>query len=427
MATKYIIRIAALAATLLSAAACIYPFEVELGHNGEWPLVIEGDILIGDISTVSLSHVRPFNADPNDFQSFTATGYIEGEDGTRIMGESLYDKIGNDMVTSPSLASSSRILSSSSWSPSFTSEAALTFDTTPIQGNQRYRLHLTTLDLNGKELNTYESDWLEPCPAPTIDGLTYSNHPEYKELWIGLSMHCNGSHYFRWTFDEDWEYHSDVYTNLEYKVKEKKVDYYDVGTYNLYYCWKSAKSSQIDIFSTANQTEDRFEELAFHRIPLGDKRLQVLYRIQVHLDAISEKAYDYWNNIKQGSEGQGSIFSPTPSQMASNVHCISDADVQVVGYLNLSTRASATMYYDNGLNHFYIPGNLAERDDQKVSNSQKDSLAYWYAHGYLPFDLIYDAPAPEPSHTMWTPKYCIDCRLQGGTKTRPKDWPNGDH
>ena len=74
MATKYIVRIAALAATLLSAAACIYPFEVELGQNGEWPLVIEGDILIGDVSTVSLSHVRPFNADPNEYQSFTAKG-----------------------------------------------------------------------------------------------------------------------------------------------------------------------------------------------------------------------------------------------------------------------------------------------------------------------------------------------------------------
>ena len=424
MATKYITRIAALAATLLSAAACIYPFEVELSHNGEWPLVIEGDILIGDISTVSLSHVRPFNADPSEYQFFTAKGYIEGEDGSRIEGKSLNESTGDNWVTPPSLASSSIL---SSWSPSYTSETALTFDTTPIQGNQRYRLHLTTLDLRGNELNTYESDWLEPCPAPTIDGLTYSNHPEFKEMWIGLSMHCNGSHYFRWTFEEDWEYHSDIYTNLEYKTQTKEVGYYERAEYSLYYCWKNAKSSQIDIFSTVNQTEDRFEELAFHRIPLSDKRLQVLYRIQVHLDAISEKAYDYWNNIKQGSEGQGSIFSPTPSQMASNVHCISDPDVQVVGYLNLSARTSATMYYDNALNHFYVPGNLANRDDHKVSNNQKDSLAYWYAHGYLPYDLVYEEMTPEPSHSMWTLKNCIDCRLQGGTKTRPKDWPNGDH
>ena len=280
--------------------------------------------------------------------------------------------------------------------------------------------------MNGNELNTFESDWLEPCPAPTIDGLTYSNHPEYNELWIGLSMHCNGSHYFRWTFDEDWEYHSDLYTNYEYKTDTKEVDFYDWETPNLYYCWKSGKSSQIDIFSTVNQTEDRFEELAFYRIPLSDKRLQMLYRIRVHLDAISEKAYDYWYNIKQGSEGQGSIFSPTPSQMASNVHCISNADVQVVGYLNLADRSTATMYYDNSVSHYYVPGRLYERDDQKVSLRQKDSLAYWYAHGYLPYDLMYEDLSPEPSHSLWTPKYCIDCRLQGGTKNRPEDWPNGD-
>lgn len=409
MATKYITRLAALAATLLCAAACIYPFEVELSHNGEWPLVVEGDILLGERSTVTLSHVRPFNADPNEFQTFTATGYIEAENGSRIEG-----------VSSPIYT----LLSSSS--SSYRSEAALSFDTTTLTGGQRYRLHLTTYDLEGHELNTYESDWLEPCPAPAIDGLNYSHHPEYDELWVGLSMHCNGSHYFRWTFDEDWEYHSDVYTNLEYKTDTRSVGYYEWGANNLYYCWKSAKSGQIDIFSTVNQTEDRFEELAFYRIPLDDKRLQVLYRITVHLEAISENAYNYWSNIKQSSEGQGSIFSPTPSQMASNVRCISDPDVQVVGYLNLSTRASAVMYYDNAVNHFYVQGRLYERDDHKVSNSRRDSLAYWYAHGYLPYDQVYENPAPTPSHSMWTPNYCIDCRMQGGTKKRPDDWPNGD-
>ena len=406
MATKYMTRLAALAATLLSAAACIYPFEVEISHNGEWPLVVEGDILLGDISSVSLSHVRPFDADPNDFQNFYATGYIEAEDGTRIEGESS--------------------LASSPWSPSFRSEAALSFDTSAQTGSQRLRLHVTTYDAQGQELNTYESDWLEPCPAPTIDALTYSHHPEYDELWVGLTMHCNGSHYFRWTFEETWEYHSDVYTNLKYHPETREITFYDFTEPNLYYCWNSAKSSQIDIFSTINQTEDRFEELAFRRISLSDKRLQVMYRIDVYLEAVSENTYNYWNNIKQSSEGQGSIFSPTPSEMASNVHCISDRDVQVVGYLNLSTRASARMYYDNGLNQFYKQGQLALRDDQKVSASELDSLAYWYARNYLPFDALYDNPTPEPSHYMWTPNICIDCRKQGGTKERPKDWPNWD-
>ena len=40
MATKYLSRIAALAATLLATAACVYPYEVDLKQDGELPLVV---------------------------------------------------------------------------------------------------------------------------------------------------------------------------------------------------------------------------------------------------------------------------------------------------------------------------------------------------------------------------------------------------
>ena len=246
MATKYLFRTAALSALLLAAAACIYPYEVDLRHEGELPLVIEGDIHVGSVTNVQLSYVQPFVKETGDiYTPPIATGYIEGEDGTRIY---------SDDADFPS--------------------SALTFHTEELTSGQRYRLHLETYDQqNGGTANIFESDWLSPAPAPTIDALTYSHHPDYEELWIGLSMHCHGSHYFRWTFSETWEYHSDISTWFEYKPKYRRVDTYAEA--NLYYCWASAESPQINIFSTANQTEDRFEDLAFHTIPLNDRRLQV--------------------------------------------------------------------------------------------------------------------------------------------------------
>ena len=408
MTSKYLNRFAALAALLLCAAACIYPFETRISDSGEWPLVVEGDILIGDQTIVSLSHVHPFSASNNDFQSFSAVGYIEGEDGTRVESA---DRFSLDDAT---------------WSPSARSEAVVYFDTRTLSPGQRYRLHLTTRGQDGQVLNSYESDWLEPCPAPTIDGLNYSHHPEYDEMWVGLSMHCNGSHYFRWYFEETWEYHSDINSLFYYSLLEQKVKQYKYDEPTLYYCWDNAKSKQIQIFSTVNQTEDRFEELAFHRIGLSDKRLQILYRITVHLSAISEDAYNYWNNIKQGSEEQGSIFSPTPSEMASNVHCVSDPSVQVIGYLNLSAQATYVMYYDNLQNHFFKPGKPHLRTDKTVSVHQPDSMAYWYINGLRPFDAVYEMPELEPIAYMWTPAACIDCRMEGGSKNKPADWPNND-
>lgn len=391
MATKYLFRIAALAATLLAAAACVYPYEVDLKQDGELPLVVEGDIHVGGITQVNLSYVRPFGTEDSETAPVLATGYVEGEDGTRIESGGT---------------------------------SQLTFDTRSLKEGQRYRLHLETHNVGGQTANIFESDWLTPMPAPTIDGLTYSHHPDYGELWIGLSMHCNGSHHFRWSFSETWEYHSDIPTWFEYKPQLKQVDYYEGAT--LYYCWNSANSSQINIFSTANQTEDRFEELAFYTIPLDNKRLQVMYRIDVKLEGMSENAYNYWYNMQQNSEGQGSIFSPTPSEMASNVHCISDPTVQVMGYLNAAVQAEASMYYDNSVAGYYVPGKLFERFDEKVSVNQLDSMDYWYKHGYLPYQGIYETAGLEPTHYMWALNICIDCRQLGGTKTKPEDWPN-DH
>lgn len=391
MATKYLSRIAALAATLLAAAACVYPYEVDLKQDGELPLVVEGDIHVGGITQVNLSYVRPFGTEDSETAPVLATGYVEGEDGTRIESGGT---------------------------------SQLTFDTRSLKEGQRYRLHLETHNVGGQTANIFESDWLTPMPAPTIDGLTYSHHPDYGELWIGLSMHCNGSHHFRWSFSETWEYHSDIPTWFEYKPQLKQVDYYEGAA--LYYCWNSANSSQINIFSTANQTEDRFEELAFYTIPLDNKRLQVMYRIDVKLEGMSENAYNYWYNMQQNSEGQGSIFSPTPSEMASNVHCISDPTVQVMGYLNAAVQAEASMYYDNSVAGYYVPGKLFERFDEKVSVNQLDSMDYWYKHGYLPYQGIYETAGLEPTHYMWALNICIDCRQLGGTKTKPEDWPN-DH
>ena len=395
MATKSLIRTAALAATLLAAAACIYPYEVDIQQGSELPLVVEGDIHIGDTTTLVLSHVVPLHTNYDKaYLPVNAQGYIESEDGTRITG---------------------RVLVS----------GELTFDTSGLSGDRRCRVHFETLDQQGAVTNVFESDWLDPCPAPTIDALTYNKNDEFGELWIGLSMHCNGSHHFHWSFSETWEYHSDINAMIWYDPEARMVERYDYGSPNLYYCWATRSSSQINIFSTANQTEDRFEELAFHTIPLNDDRLMSVYRITVRLEAMSENAYNYWYNMQQNSEGQGSIFAPTPSEMASNVHCVSDPSVQVLGYLNAAAQTEGVMYYDDALNHYHISRRPFERYDRKVSAQRPDSLEYWYKNGYLPYEEVYeDEMSDFPTHYMWAQQICIDCRKQGGTKNKPEGWPS---
>lgn len=407
MTAKYLIRLMSLAAALLSASACIYPFEVELSKTGEWPLVIDGDILIGATTVMNISHVRPFNADPKDVQYFTASGYIEGEDGVRAASSERWD------------------------GPQQNAEAVVVFDTSELRPDQRYRLHLSTFGENGELLNTYESDWLMPCPAPTIDDLSYSHHPEDNQFWIGLSMHCPGEHYFRWSFTETWEYHSDVHSTIEYipwHFDEREGRYmaeYRFANPDMYTCWTTRESPQINIFSTINQTEDRFEDLAFHVISLNDKRLQVLYRIRVQLQALSESAYEYWETIQESSHGQGSIFSPTPSQTASNIHCISDPSLGVIGYLNAAVPAISVLYYDNSVERYYKPDRPYQSQlDTLEANDFVGSEKIWRLDKLPSHALYLSMTSGSPTHYVWDSAICIDCRRQGGTKNKPEDWPN---
>lgn len=414
MKTNILIRIAALGALLLSAAACVFPYEVELEPIDDRPLVIEGDIHIGGMTCIQLSRLVPVDAiylpstnyglddytssyhNPSiyDYPFDYARGTIIGEDGSAVEGETLNY---------------------------YRDKTELTFDTSHLRKDQRYRLHLEVKMLENEEISIYETDWITVNPEPVIDALTFDKNDDFKELWIRLSMHCNGSHYFRWNYVEEWEYHSDIQTSLTYDPWTQEVGHYKGPS--LYYCWDRAASSQIHTFSTAYQTDDRFEDLSFHTVPLSDIRLQVMYRVTITLTSMSKDAYAYWENVRKNTEGQGSILAPTPSQMASNLRCVTDPSARVIGYVDACSDATGSVVYDDGLYQYYNPGTRPGIEMQYASNDP-DSSDSMYKMGYLPVAAVYGMFGTIESYA-WAPSSCVDCRLRGGSKEVPQNWPSG--
>ena len=143
-----------------------------------------------------------------------------------------------------------------------------------------------------------------------------------------------------------------------------------------------------------------------------------IHHIIVYLEALDENAYRYWQNIRENSQGQGTIFSPTPSQMAGNVHCISDPSVPVIGYIGAAGQAIADMYYDNSVESFYKSPPSTPFEIVEIG---PDAFKTYYNRGYAPLDVL-----PENSMFQWAPRRCVDCRMSGGTKDKPAGWPN-DH
>lgn len=393
MKTPYPIRLAVLAAAL-AVTSCIYPFHPDVKGSDD-RLVIEGSIVVGATSVFSFSSVFPIGMPESAMILHSFTGYIEGEDGTKLGPEE----------SSPG--------------------ATLHFDTTTLPEGQRYRVHFEDTR-NGR---VFESDWVEVCSAPVIDDLTYIMDKERNELDIALSMHCQGHSYFRWSYTETWEYTANRRATHYFdnqRAQETKDPIQGLMTFengeNIYYCWDTNESPDIKIFDTSEQSEDRFVDLEFHRIARYDQKLQVLYRLDVRLEALTQEAYLYWKNIEDNSQNQGTIFSPTPSQMPGNIRCITDADIPVIGYVNACRQATGRMYYDNSQEFFSTYRVITSEDE--VVNLQPSEFFLYYQQQYIVLNVQWDSPSG-PVYS-WVPKSCADCRIKGGTKNRPADWPN-DH
>ena len=423
---RFLHGIAAVAALALSS--CVYPFNPDI-ETSDSRIVVEGSISIGATSTFKFARVLPFSENYADARNLEMTGYIEGEDGTRM--ESYYGNWDDAVVVFTETTRADR--PSGDWYGGSYAQPryVLAFDTSAASPSQRYRAHFEDR-VSGA---VYETDWLDVCAAPVIDDLSYILDRERSELDVALSMHSTTDSHFRWYYEETWEYHSDLYAS-HYLVPEYLFS--DTGVYqpgraifeftggqNKYNCWDTFRSPEIKIFSTSDQSENRFTDLEFHRVSSTNQKLQVLYKLTVYLEAISENAYLYWKNIEDNTNNQGSLFSPVPSQMAGNIHCLSDPSAEVIGYVGAAQMAVASMYYDDFKEKFYNgPGidwaNLVIEEFTDINE-----FATWYARGYLPYTVIPADMSESGKRTyQWSKARCVDCTWQGGTKQKPKDWPN---
>lgn len=392
MKAHHIFTAIVLAVLVSCAVSCVYPFEAELGGESG-TFVIEGDILIGELSKINLSYTAPVSDPGNVSTPKTASVWVEDDRGGEYSGRDA----GN---------------------------GEFYVDLTEADPLLNYRLRVT----NGDSGRDYASSWLRVCKAPVIDSLSYIKHEDKSILNIALSMHSEGESYFKWRYHEDWEYHAEMFARIEYFPPVKNTSTWNGGLgviedmpygVNKYFCWDSNDSSEIMVFSTETQTEDRFVDLEFHAIPRDALKIQTLYHIDVTLEPITEDAYIYWNNIKTNSEYNGSLFAPNPSEMAGNIRCLNDTTEMVFGFINAAMCDTQSLFFDNTYERFYKA--MRNIREEPVAVSDRKEWLSRYTAGWIPYD--YEDPL-NPSVTMWALKDMVDCRCQGGNKNRPPYWPN---
>lgn len=380
-----------LAAILLGMVSCVYPLDIEAEGEGG-AMVIEGDIMVGKLTTVRLSYTAPISISFPGWQNVPAEVRVEDDLG----GE--YPVI------------------------SQTDEGYIV-DTRDASPDRLYRLHVRNLETG----RTYESTFQPVCRPAVIDSLSYILDEKRDRMNIAISIHSGSESYFKWRYVEDWEYHS--YFQAAYVYIPPTISYWRWGTEvtdgdgelqkamvpeNNYYCWSHSESSDIKIFSTENQSDDRFVDLEFHTIERTDRRISYIYHIDVELQALTKDGYEYWENVRENSNYRGSLFAPNPSEVMGNITCLEDPSELVYGYISASQPTSRALYVLNSEARFYKE--KESFDLTKVQPSSREWYKY-YKDGYLPYD------APDPmSSPDWVLKKCVDCTYFGGSPYKKPDY-----
>lgn len=388
MKERLCILILAFAAFL--TGSCIYPFTPEIEDLDLGLFVIEGDIRIG---TESYIFVR-------NTQRLTATG-----SPVDIMADVWVENDKGEITRASNYRDGAHII-----------------DTRNLDPRASYRLHVKPYSGMGYSAspgyNTeYVTDWLEVLVTPEIEEVSF----RVDELEEKITFHVSTTNpaanpYYKWNCNEVWEYTSQFYASHVFNPNRNTVE--ESPNENRHYCWDRDVVPNIMIASTDALSENRLVNHQIYQLPFASDKLDYLYSIEVIQSSISAEAYIYWEVMLRNTDQPGGLFSPQPSELRGNIHCVGDSTKVVLGYISASKVTSRRIFVS--VNDFPMQ-NRRENCSAfiEINLAEESKMRRYYFGGY---DVVFLDEMT--SITSWSERRCVDCRVKGGTKDKPDYWPN---
>ncbi|KAA0991110.1 DUF4249 domain-containing protein [Dyadobacter aurulentus] len=364
-------------ALLLFLDSCIEPFSPPEVNSVENHLVVDGFLNVGqDTTRIELRRTQNVNETATSVGEIMASLAVESEGGESYS----FTEVGGGLYVLP---------------PNQYNAAA------------KYRLRVKTVD--GKE---YLSDYVDVTATPPIDSVEsrYDQGQDAMVFYVNTHDPNNKTHFYRWKFEETWEYRAAYFSYLEVIDKEIVPRTEDINL-----CWGSSRSGSILLGSTIKLTSDVIKDLPLFRVPVSTNKLYIKYSVLVRQYALSRPAFEYWTSLAKTTQGTGSLFDPQPSQVTGNIHNVEDAKDLVFGYFSASTEQTKRLTITPRLGSYprCMPPDTFDIVCRPMSDRQcaLETTALLMSYGGERSEYILGAPSS-----------CIDCRTQGGTTRRPPFW-----
>lgn len=387
---------------IITVQDCRQPYFPSVAKSNLNYLVVDGIILNGaDTTAITLSRT----------QNLTDSNYIlNGETGAQV------SVIGGNAETYPLI----EIGNGKYIAPQLN-----------LNYNETYQLKIITS--NG---NMYLSDSILVKQTPPIDSVSWTDDGALLHLFVSTHDPSNNTRYYRWDYTETWQYQATYFSKLIYQngaLRER------TPVEQVYNCWTTTNSTSILTGTSEKLSQDiiyqepllddslfTFNYPISHQLifPGLSQKFTIEYSILVNQYAITEAAYTFWQNLQLNTEGLGGLFSPEPSsQVAGNIHCLTNPKEPVIGYITASTLQQERIF----INHYTLFHGTAPQPEIGCYEwiAQPDSINYYFQYQQLftPVDSAFDALGNFIGITA-APRYCTDCEANGGINIKPLYWPN---
>lgn len=378
--------------TLLTCASCKERYNITLPPTQTGFLVVEGFINTSGVTEIKLSRTTLVDAKNMQFEK-NAVVRIEADDNTIFP---LAEKDSGKYV-SPTLQ---------------------------LDLNKKYRLNIKT-----SEDKEYISSYEAPIITPSIDSITWIRYNDGIEIYVNAIDRQNNTRYYRWEYDETWEFKSQYATQVYVDFQRDQqglltatVKYRDsvhnLPVDTLYTCWQSKSSSAIKIGSTEKLGDSRvYSPVIFY--PRGAWELSYLYSVLIRQYGLTKEGYEFYNKIKKNTESLGTIFDAQPSEIKGNIKNSNDEEELVLGYVGVNSVTEKRVFISNkdleGWNYF-----SGCEQEIIVMNEREKLIENFYNDVKIPTVPLFMNGALVA--VKGASDVCVDCRLRG-TNIKPSFWP----
>ncbi|MCE7056372.1 DUF4249 domain-containing protein [Algoriphagus sp. AGSA1] len=286
-----------------------------------------------------------------------------------------------------------------------------------IPEEMQYTLHIVT-----EEGKTYTSEKLSPILTPEIAELGFEKDEEGVEIFIRTKGGQNAE-YFMWDYEEIYSFRPAVPTYFKYDAASKDIVYLEENE-RTDICYREGTNEEL-----ISETSIRFQEDVVFRKKLikifnGDERLSMKYSVLVSQRAISKDAEEFWRILNKNSTELGSIFSPLPSIMPSNLRQEGNPDAPVIGYVSMGIIRQQRLFISLREVMPWQVADIPEYFQCQVSDDTIPISAYeeFFGSGdFVPATPISVPGVPYIVGYQGTERRCADCTLRG-TNVKPDFW-----